>query len=56
MLLNEIAHEQETGVIVVTHGHRALDVFDCFLKWKMRTAFISKTVAAANSCVRWGVE
>ena len=27
-LFAKVAHEQGTGVIVVTHDHRALDVFD----------------------------
>lgn len=27
-LFRKVAHEQRTGVIVVTHDHRALDVFD----------------------------
>lgn len=27
-LFRQVAHEQNTGVIVVTHDHRALDVFD----------------------------
>jgi putative ABC transport system ATP-binding protein len=27
-LFRNVAHEQDTGVIVVTHDHRALDVFD----------------------------
>lgn len=27
-LFRKVAHEQETGVLVVTHDHRALDVFD----------------------------
>jgi putative ABC transport system ATP-binding protein len=27
-LFRKVAHEQQTGVIVVTHDHRALDVFD----------------------------
>lgn len=27
-LFRKVAHEQEGAVIVVTHDHRALDVFD----------------------------
>jgi len=27
-LFRKVAHEQNAGVIVVTHDHRALDVFD----------------------------
>jgi putative ABC transport system ATP-binding protein len=27
-LFAQVAHEQGAGVIVVTHDHRALDVFD----------------------------
>ena len=27
-LFSKVAHEQNAGVIVVTHDHRALDVFD----------------------------
>lgn len=30
-LFAQIAHEQNAGVIVVTHDHRSLDVFDCTL-------------------------
>ena len=32
-LFKRVAHEQGSGVIVVTHDHRALDVFD--LAWEM---------------------
>jgi putative ABC transport system ATP-binding protein len=31
-LFRKVAHEQEAGVIVVTHDHRALDVFDRILQ------------------------
>jgi len=31
-LLRQVAHEQRAGVIVVTHDHRALDVFDRILE------------------------
>ena len=27
-LLKQVAHERNTGVLVVTHDHRAIDVFD----------------------------
>jgi len=27
-LFAQVAHEQSAGVIVVTHDHRALDIFD----------------------------
>ena len=27
-LLKQVAHEHNTGVLVVTHDHRAIDVFD----------------------------
>jgi putative ABC transport system ATP-binding protein len=27
-LFRKVAHEQQAGVVVVTHDHRALDVFD----------------------------
>jgi putative ABC transport system ATP-binding protein len=27
-LLRRVAHEQNTAVVVVTHDHRSLDVFD----------------------------
>jgi putative ABC transport system ATP-binding protein len=27
-LFRKVAHEQNAGVIVVTHDHRALDIFD----------------------------
>ena len=30
-LFRKVAHEQQTGVIVVTHDHRALEVFDRML-------------------------
>jgi len=31
-LFRMVAHEQKAGVIVVTHDHRALDVFDRILE------------------------
>lgn len=31
-LFRKVAHEQGAGVIVVTHDHRALDVFDRILE------------------------
>ena len=31
-LFRKVAHEQKAGVIVVTHDHRALDVFDRILE------------------------
>ena len=33
-LFRLVAHEQQTGVIVVTHDQRALDVFDEARRWK----------------------
>jgi putative ABC transport system ATP-binding protein len=40
-LFRKVAHEQDAGVIVVTHDHRALDVFDRTLEMedgRLRTA------------------
>jgi putative ABC transport system ATP-binding protein len=31
-LFRRVAHEQRAGVIVVTHDHRSLDVFDRVLE------------------------
>jgi putative ABC transport system ATP-binding protein len=31
-LFRKVAHEQHAGVLVVTHDHRALDVFDRILE------------------------
>jgi putative ABC transport system ATP-binding protein len=43
-LFRRVAHEHGTGVIVVTHDHRALDVFDT--TYEMEDGVIRKTVAA----------
>lgn len=42
-LFRKVAHEQKAGVIVVTHDHRALDVFDRTLE--MEDGLISTTAA-----------
>jgi putative ABC transport system ATP-binding protein len=39
-LLAKVAHEQHGAVIVVTHDHRALDVFD--LIYEMEDGMISQ--------------
>ena len=39
-LLKQVAHEHNTGVLVVTHDHRAIDVFDRI--WMMEDGSIRK--------------
>jgi len=45
-LFRKVAHERQTGVIVVTHDHRALDVFDRALE--MEDGLILGKQAAAS--------
>lgn len=42
-LFRKVAHDRKAGVIVVTHDHRALDVFDRTLE--MENGMISATAA-----------
>jgi putative ABC transport system ATP-binding protein len=45
-LFRKVAHEQDTAVLVVTHDHRALDVFDRTLEMedgKLRSAVVPAT-------------
>lgn len=42
-LLSKVAHDRKAGVIVVTHDHRALDVFDRTLE--MEDGLITTTAA-----------
>jgi putative ABC transport system ATP-binding protein len=46
-LFRKVAHEQNTGVIVVTHDQRALDVFDRTLE--MEDGRLRQAVAASQS-------
>lgn len=55
-LFRDVAHERGTGVIVVTHDHRSLDVFDTVYEMEdgvMRLTTVAKvqetTVAGADS-------
>ncbi len=51
-LLRRVAHEQKTAVVVVTHDHRALDVFDAI--YEMEDGRLSgprATVASAEARV-----
>lgn len=43
-LFRNVAHEQNTGVIVVTHDHRALDVFDHAFEMEDGMLRISQTL------------
>jgi putative ABC transport system ATP-binding protein len=45
-LFAQVAHEQGAGVIVVTHDHRALDVFDTL--YEMEDGVIQRAEAAAS--------
>ncbi len=45
-LFARVAHEQGSGVIVVTHDHRALDVFDTI--YQMEDGLMKKQVAEAH--------
>ncbi|WP_442508808.1 ABC transporter ATP-binding protein [Novipirellula sp. SH528] len=46
-LFAKVAHEQGAGVIVVTHDHRALDVFDTI--YQMEDGLMRKDSSAATS-------
>lgn len=46
-LFREVAHEHGTGVIVVTHDHRALDVFDTI--YEMEDGLITRATTPAAS-------
>lgn len=43
-LFRDVAHEQHTGVLVVTHDHRALDVFDRALEMEDGNLLFSPTL------------
>lgn len=43
-LFRNVAHEQNTGVLVVTHDHRALDVFDRALEMEDGTLRVSASL------------
>ena len=47
-LFRKVAHEQNAGVIVVTHDHRALDVFDRILE--MEDGQIKETSIMPLNC------
>jgi putative ABC transport system ATP-binding protein len=49
-LFAKVAHEQGTGVIVVTHDHRALDVFD--RTYEMEDGRLSESVPAALAAAK----
>jgi putative ABC transport system ATP-binding protein len=44
-LFAKIAHEQQAGVIVVTHDHRYLDVFDAI--YEIQDGVLTERVAVA---------
>jgi putative ABC transport system ATP-binding protein len=46
-LFAQVAHEQGTGVIVVTHDHRTLEVFDTI--YEMEDGMLKKAIAAPLS-------
>ena len=46
-LFKQVAHERGTGVIVVTHDHRALDVFDT--AYEMEDGMMRPSLAAAQA-------
>ena len=48
-LFRQVAHEQDAGVIVVTHDHRALDVFDRTLEME------DGELRAADNLIQQGV-
>lgn len=48
-LLRKVAHEQAGGVIVVTHDHRALDVFDLIYEMQDGRVFKTATPAPAHA-------
>jgi putative ABC transport system ATP-binding protein len=47
-LFRMVAHEQKAGVIVVTHDHRALDVFDRILE--MEDGMLRPSTTGPSSC------
>jgi len=46
-----VAHEQKAGVIVVTHDHRALDIFDRILE--MEDGVLRPSITGPSS---WNAE
>jgi putative ABC transport system ATP-binding protein len=46
-LFSQVAHEQNAGVIVVTHDHRALDVFD--RTYEMEDGRLAESTTTANA-------
>jgi putative ABC transport system ATP-binding protein len=46
-LLKQVAHEHNTGVLVVTHDHRAIDVFDRI--WVMEDGRIKESDTPPNA-------
>jgi putative ABC transport system ATP-binding protein len=46
-LFARVAHEQSAGVVVVTHDHRALDVFDTL--YEMEDGVIRRASGVASS-------
>ena len=49
-LFRDVAHQHGTGVIVVTHDHRALDVFDTI--YEMEDGFLTLVPASEESETR----
>jgi putative ABC transport system ATP-binding protein len=52
-LFRKVAHEQQAGVVVVTHDHRALDIFDRIYEMEdgiVSTAASAHTTIANNDC------
>jgi putative ABC transport system ATP-binding protein len=47
-LFRKVAHEQDTGVLVVTHDHRALDVFDRALEMEDGVVGTHRNVPSLN--------
>ena len=47
-LFRMVAHEQKAGVIVVTHDHRALDIFDRILE--MEDGMLRPSTTGPSSC------
>lgn len=47
-LFRQVAHEQGAGVIVVTHDHRALDVFDAIYEMEDGQVRVQQTPVAAG--------
>ena len=50
-LFRDVAHQFGTGVIVLTHDHRALDVFDTV--YEMEDGVL-KAAAARNPSIAYG--